>query len=145
MQPEPARRVDGDRRTDRERELAVEQAYVDVVYARLAELHDEADAARSERITEIDPDHAGSIYERDVMVHRFDERLRVLEAQGEGVVFGRLDLAEGCTWRIGRIGVRTAASDVLVVDWRAPAAAPFYRATQRHPDGDRKSTRLNSS
>jgi hypothetical protein len=86
-------------------------------------------------ITEIDPDHAGSIYERDVMVHRFDERLRVLDAQGEGVVFGRLDLADGRTWRVGRIGVRTATSDVLVVDWRAPAAAPFYRATQRHPDG----------
>lgn len=34
---------------------------------------------------------------------------------------------------IGRIGVLDADYDPLVVDWRAPAAAPFYRATPLHP------------
>jgi DNA helicase IV len=122
-------------RSTRAAELATEQAYVDVVYDRIGQLRSEADATRAERITAIDPDNPGSIYERDVVVHGLDERLRILEQQGEGIVFGRLDNADGRIWRIGRIGVRTGASDILVVDWRAPAAAPFYRATQQHPLG----------
>ncbi|HET8593936.1 MAG TPA: UvrD-helicase domain-containing protein [Intrasporangium sp.] len=34
---------------------------------------------------------------------------------------------------IGRIGVRDDDYEPLVIDWRAPAAEPFYRATPTHP------------
>src|SRR3954454_8454090 len=104
--------------SQREREIAVEQAHVDVVTARVEELRREATVVRDEQLTTIDKDHAGSVYERDVMVNTIAERLRVLELQSDGLVFGRLDTAEGERLRIGRIGVRTANSDVLVVDWR---------------------------
>jgi len=36
---------------------------------------------------------------------------------------------------IGRLGIRDESFDNLVTDWRAPAAAAFYRATARHPMG----------
>ncbi|MFC0036944.1 HelD family protein [Actinomadura rayongensis] len=36
---------------------------------------------------------------------------------------------------IGRIGVRTGEHDSLVIDWRAPAAEDFYRATPEDPRG----------
>ncbi|MDX6257629.1 MAG: hypothetical protein QOJ11_3963 [Frankiales bacterium] len=121
--------------TQRDREIAVEQAHVDVVTARVEELRREATVVRDEQLVTIDKDHAGSVYERDVMVNSIGERLRVLELQSDGLVFGRLDTAEGERLRVGRIGVRTANSDVLVVDWRAPAAAAFYSATERRPEG----------
>ena len=121
--------------SEREREIATEQAHVDIVTARVEELRREATVVRDEQLITIDKDHAGSVYERDVMVNSIGERLRVLELQSDGLVFGRLDTSEGERFRVGRIGVRTATSDVLVVDWRAPAAAAFYSATERRPEG----------
>jgi DNA helicase IV len=121
--------------SDRDREIAIEQAHVDVVTARVDELRREATVVRDEQLVTIDKDHAGSVYERDVMVNSIGERLRVLELQSDGLVFGRLDTAEGEQLRVGRIGVRTANSDVLVVDWRAPAASAFYSATEVRPEG----------
>ncbi len=39
------------------------------------------------------------------------------------------------TFYIGRLAVSGADHEPLVVDWRAPIAEPFYRATARHPMG----------
>ncbi len=39
------------------------------------------------------------------------------------------------TFHIGRVAVHGADQEPLVVDWRAPVAAPFYRATGRDPLG----------
>ncbi len=36
---------------------------------------------------------------------------------------------------VGRIGLRDANRDVLLIDWRAPAAAVFYQATHAEPHG----------
>src|SRR5699024_1603380 len=64
--------------------------------------------------------------------------------QHEGLVFGRLDLDHGDgepgtgereVRYVGRLGVRDDDYEPLVVDWRAPAAAPFYRATPVDPQG----------
>src|SRR2546421_508419 len=101
--------------SQRAREVDVEQAHVDVVTARVDELRREATVVRDEQLVTIDKDHAGSVYERDVMVNSIGERLRVLELQSDGLVFGRLDTSAGEQLRVGRIGVRTAESDVLVV------------------------------
>ena len=61
------------------------------------------------------------------------KRLAVLDAEHEGLVFGRLDRTDGEIRYIGRIGVRDADYEPLVIDWRAPAAEPFYRATPANP------------
>ena len=60
-------------------------------------------------------------------------RLAVLDAEHEGLVFGRLDRTDGEIRYVGRIGVRDADYEPLVIDWRARAAEPFYRATPADP------------
>ena len=57
----------------------------------------------------------------------------MLDAEQEGLVFGRLDRTDGEVRYVGRIGVRDADYEPLVIDWRAPAAEPFYRATPNDP------------
>src|SRR5215470_17229502 len=69
------------------------------------------------------------LVERDAIVLRAAARMSDLDGQEEGIVFGRLDFDDGDSYHIGRIGVRDEDREPLVVDWRAPAAAPFYRAT----------------
>jgi DNA helicase IV len=124
----------------RDSEIAAEQTHVDRVYARVAEMRAEAEAmrdrgdqlahgARNEAVFE----QAAMLFERDVMVYHANQILRSLDAEHEGLVFGRLDSSAGETMYVGRLGVRDQNFDNLVTDWRAPAAAPFYQATAEQP------------
>ena len=124
-----------------ERELAIEQAHVDLVYARLAEATRSAqlvaragrDLFRSDRESYLREEDGTGLYERDVFAFQAAKRLAVLDAEHEGLVFGRLDRTDGEVRYVGRIGVRDADYEPLVVDWRARAAEPFYRATPSQP------------
>ena len=124
-----------------ERELAVEQAHVDLVYSRLAEATRSAQQVASEGRSLFQSDRANfvreedgtGLYERDVFAFEAAKRLAVLDAEHEGLVFGRLDRTDGEVRYVGRIGVRDAEYEPLVIDWRAPAAEPFYRATPTNP------------
>ena len=69
------------------------------------------------------------------MVYHAAQRVRALDSEYEGLVFGRLDMANGEVRHIGRLGLRDADQNPLLVDWRAPAAAPFYQATPEEPLG----------
>ncbi len=51
-----------------------------------------------------------------------------------GVAFGRID-AEGDSFYIGRDAVWDDESEMVVVNWQAPIAAPFYTATPEEPGG----------
>jgi DNA helicase IV len=124
----------------RQAEIAVEQAHVDVVYTRVEEMRVEArdmrrkgdqlaHGARNEAIFE----QASMLFERDVMVRHANQILRSLDAEHEGLVFGRLDTDAGETMYVGRLGIRDVNFDNLVTDWRAPAAAAFYQATAEQP------------
>src|SRR5690606_13534633 len=75
------------------------------------------------------------LVEREAMAHQANRQLRALDAEAEGLVFGRLDFDDGTTFRVGRLGVRDENREPLLIDWRAPAAAPFYRATPGEPLG----------
>jgi DNA helicase IV len=124
-----------------ERELAAEQAHVDLVYARLAEATKSAQRVaraglslyQSDRNSYVREEDGTGLYERDVFAFQAARRLAVLDAEQEGLVFGRLDLTDGEVRYVGRIGVRDADYEPLVIDWRAPAAEPFYRATPSDP------------
>ncbi len=124
-----------------DQELAVEQAHVDLVYARLGEAtrsaQQVATAGRSlfhsDRGSYVREEDGTGLYERDVFAFQAAKRLAVLDAEHEGLVFGRLDRTDGETRYVGRIGVRDADYEPLVIDWRAPAAEPFYRATPTNP------------
>nr|NLI51397.1 AAA family ATPase [Propionibacterium sp.] len=123
------------------RELAAEQAHVDAVYARLDEATRTARSAaiagqglyRSDRETWVREEDGTALFERDAFAYQAARRLAVLDAEHEGLVFGRLDHEDREVRYIGRIGVRDEDYEPLVIDWRAPAAEPFYRATPSRP------------
>ncbi|MER6623758.1 UvrD-helicase domain-containing protein [Streptomyces sp. NPDC000931] len=147
----------------RDREIRVEQEHLDRVYLRLEEKIHEAeflmrDAARRGQVGT-----PGALAERDAQVFRAGIHLNRLNNEYEDFLFGRIDLllgkdgkkgpdgaytavepAEGAvrpdntadiaeTLHIGRIGVLDEDYAPLVIDWRAPAAAPFYRSTPVDP------------
>ena len=120
--------------TELAREIAREQAVVDRALARLEELRSAALLREREslRPTGGSPQ---AVYERDVVALAAAARRVDLEAAGEGLVFGRLDVADSTPLHVGRLGMRTEDQEPIVVDWRAPAAAPFYRATAAEPLG----------
>src|SRR4051812_8327880 len=73
-----------------------------------------------------------SVGEREAAANFQTARLAALDAAESGLVFGRLDLRERDLPRyVGRIGLSAEDGDdePLLVDWRAPAAQPFYTAT----------------
>ncbi|MFP5283442.1 MAG: HelD family protein, partial [Actinomycetes bacterium] len=124
-----------------ERELAIEQAHVDRVYARLHEATRAAQQVaregralyQSDRANFVREEDGTGLFERDVFAFQAARRLAVLDAEHEGLVFGRLDRTDGEVRYVGRIGVRDEDYEPLVIDWRARAAEAFYRATPTNP------------
>ncbi|MER8116137.1 UvrD-helicase domain-containing protein [Streptomyces sp. NPDC094031] len=147
----------------RDREISVEQAHLDRVYRRLEEKIHEAEFLMNDAAQRGQVGTPGALAERDAQVFRAGVHLNRLNNEFEDFLFGRIDLllgkdgkkgpdgaytavepAEGAvredntadiaeTLHIGRIGVLDAEYAPLVIDWRAPAAAPFYRATPVEP------------
>lgn len=116
-------------------ELAREQAHLDVAAARLEELRERAVRHERSSLGRDQGENPQSLYERDVQALAAAARRSDLDLAGEGLVFGRLDLEDGTAHHIGRLGLRTQDQEPIVVDWRAPAAAAFYRATAADPQG----------
>lgn len=73
--------------------------------------------------------------EREVLASEQARRLAQLNAVERGLCFGRIDDAAGRSTYIGRIGLRDEAHESALIDWRAPAARPFYVATATDPGG----------
>ena len=74
--------------------------------------------------------------ERDAMLEAALARLTKLNIGDRSLVFGRIDPAgTGERFYIGRVGLWDQDHDPILVDWRAPVAEPFYRATGREPLG----------
>jgi DNA helicase IV len=120
------------------REIAAEQAFVDRVHAQLEESQKQAAALAEEGRGRGALGHEGGLVERDAMLFQAARRIAQLDAAHEGLVFGRLDLSSEIDPEpryIGRIGLRDANRDSLLIDWRAPAAAVFYQATAADPHG----------
>jgi len=116
-------------------QIAIEQQVVDKIYERLEVMRAQARELKHEGHSRATAGPLTGLVERDAMVLRAAARMSDLDSQEEGIVFGRLDFDDGDTYRIGRLGVRDDDREPLVVDWRAPAAAPFYRATPGEPLG----------
>lgn len=80
--------------------------------------------------------HGQAGVERDLEIHRVSARLRVLRRFGVDACLGRMVPADGSEpVYIGRFGLTDAAGRRLLVDWRTPAAEPFFAATHAHPSG----------
>ncbi len=152
-----------------EAEQQAEQEFVDLAYARLDAMRDDANAMLE---GVLDLGRGGTFQsrtERDVIVRTSLARLEQLDIGDQALTFGRIDrIPDGVggatpgqnvhngqngqngtpptngtgagphdteTFHIGRLAIHSADHDPLVVDWRAPIAEPFYRATGRDPQG----------
>lgn len=117
-------------------EIAAEQAYLDRAHERLDAMREAARAVSSEVLALGAGGTFANRVERDVRVELSERRLAQLRVGDASVCFGRLDMAEDEErFYIGRIGISDEDGDPLVVDWRAPVAEPFYRATPAEPLG----------
>ncbi|MDQ3344063.1 MAG: helicase, partial [Actinomycetota bacterium] len=116
-------------------EITHEQEFVDTVYVRLEESTRNARALAVEGYARGSLGHEGGLVERDAMVFQSAKRIAILDAAHEGLVFGRLDLVDGVVHHVGRLGLRDTDREVLLLDWRAPAAGLFYQATAQEPQG----------
>jgi DNA helicase IV len=118
-----------------ESELRHEQATVDVLYARLDELR----ASTAQALVEVRGSRTtgtpSARVERDAFAAMHQEQLDRLTAVEERLCIGRLNLKDGSQRYIGRIGLTNACGVRLLLDWRAPAAQAFYRATSAEPEG----------
>ncbi|MFG2769451.1 HelD family protein [Streptomyces sp. NPDC048350] len=149
--------------TVRDREIGVEQEHLDKVYRRLEEKIHEAEFLMNDAAKRGQVGTPGALAERDAQVFRAGVHLNRLNNEFEDFLFGRIDLLYGKdgkkgpdgaytsvepaedavrpdntaeigeTLHIGRIGVLDSDYAPLVIDWRAPAAAPFYRSTPVDP------------
>jgi DNA helicase IV len=97
----------------------------------IAELSERLDAERKA------PGGAGqAAMDRDMEIHRLTARLRMLRRFGVDLCLGHVVRADDPeTVYIGRIGLTDSAGRRLLVDWRSPAAEPFFGATHANPMG----------
>lgn len=122
-------------------DLAAEQAYIDHAYACLEQSRQDAWRIRSLN----EADTGGTFqarYERNAFDEQLITRLTTLDLGDAALVFGRIDRLNDEEGRdglesfyIGRLAVADEEREPVVVDWRAPVAEPFYRATGREPMG----------
>jgi len=118
-------------------DLAAEQAFLDRAYEALEA--NRRSAARLAGMVEVGRGGTNQArFERDVIHESIVARLTQLHIGDASLVFGRIDRDEdhgGEQFHIGRIAVADEDLEPLVVDWRAPVAEPFYRATGVDPMG----------
>jgi len=74
--------------------------------------------------------------DRDMEIHRLTTRLRVLRRFGLDLCLGRIVGADDPEpVYVGRLGLTGSAGRRLLLDWRSPAAEPFFGATHANPMG----------
>lgn len=128
-------------------DLDAEQAHIDRAYDNL----DRARAKATRLRTMVEVGQGGTEqarWEREMIEGNIANRLDYLEVGDASLVFGRIDreteppdgqesseFDDGDRYYIGRVAVADDDQEPLVVDWRAPVAEPFYRATGRSPMG----------
>ncbi|MFE2020028.1 HelD family protein [Streptomyces sp. NPDC059499] len=122
-----------------------EQEYVDRLHRRVDVLRGAASDAVEEALTPVGTGLQARL-ERDVRVAERSGLVAALDAVDGSLCFGRIDLANGDTHHIGRIGIRKDDTEhtPLLIDWRAPVARPFYLATGHTPMGLRRRRHLTT-
>jgi DNA helicase IV len=116
-----------------EREVAEEQVFLDRALTALDHMRDEARSLR-DSVAVANMRGAGDLVERDVVMGTALQRLDQLAIGDQPLFFGRIDyvpdaLGEIDVYHVGRLAVSDEQLNALVVDWRAPVAEAFYRAT----------------
>ncbi len=125
---------------DNHPELESEGRYIKAAYEQVRKLR----GSLSSNLQEMYYQEKGGTHqaraERDIVVNSTLERLNHLDFGELALCFGRIDhevgpMSNGDRFYLGRIAVADDLMEPLVVDWRAPVAEPFYRATALNPMG----------
>jgi DNA helicase IV len=116
-----------------EREIAEEQEFLNLALVALEHMREEAMTMRDNAAV-ANMRGAGDLIERDVVMSTALTRLDQLAIGDQPLFFGRIDYDvndEGTrdVYHVGRLAVSDEQLNALVVDWRAPVAEAFYRAT----------------
>lgn len=121
--------------TERHPEFDAEQRHIDRAYECLDAARRRA--ARLSSVVEVGRGGTNQArFEREAILDSILSRLTQLDVGDRALVFGRIDPAgTGERFYIGRLGLWDEDQEPVVVDWRAPVAEPFYRATGRDPMG----------
>ncbi|MCD9144926.1 RNA polymerase recycling motor ATPase HelR [Streptomyces albireticuli] len=108
-------------------------------FAAVSETLEEAIAELSERLEAARKAPGGigrEAMDRDMEIHRLTGRLRTLRRFGLDLCLGRVVPADGSEPAyIGRLGLTDSTGRRLLLDWRSPAAEPFFAATHADPMG----------
>ncbi|MCY7287108.1 MAG: DUF2075 domain-containing protein, partial [Cryobacterium sp.] len=135
-----------------DQELQREQNYVATLYARLDALQREAEQQLTAvRRLDVGGNHQ-SRSERDTFARLYEDRIVQLREVDDRLAFGRLEVAadpddetDASIYRyIGRLGLRDADLQPILLDWRVPQASAFYQATAATPLGARARRHLLS-
>ena len=113
-------------------ELDQEQSWLDEAHRHLEAMLDRARTVReaSDRIAEAD-----QTVDAQVAQYHLRRREESLNVAAGPLCFGRIDTEDRERWYIGRRHVEDGQARPVVLDWRAPVAAGFYRATAVDPCG----------
>lgn len=120
--------------------IAAEQQYVTALHERLDTVRARTVHRLGEALATV-PHNPQAVGEREAQVELHTQRLMALDAAESGLCFGRLDRRDADVPRyVGRIGLSAedGSEEPMLVDWRAPAAQPFYTATPLHDLGIRR-------
>ncbi len=106
-------------------------AIADSLEQTIADLSDRLDAARKA------PGGTGQeAMDRDNEIHRLNARLRALRRFGLDLCLGHMVSADSPEpVYVGRLGLSDSTGRRLLLDWRSPAAEPFFGATHANPMG----------
>ncbi|GAA2655542.1 HelD family protein [Streptomyces vastus] len=120
-------------------EFRREQEFIDGLYARVDALRGGTEASVADALAQGHTPQQARL-ERDILVAERSGLLAALNAVDGSLCFGRIDLTNGTTHHIGRIGIRADNTEhtPILIDWRAPVARPFYLATGHTPMGLRR-------
>jgi DNA helicase IV len=102
-------------------EVAAEQAYLEHALESLSVMRHRAERLLHDLVAAGNPDLD--------YVAALSRRVSLLSDSPRPLLFGRIDEEDGPTWHIGRRHVEDVRADPVVIDWRAPVAMPFYRAS----------------
>ncbi|HEY5439228.1 MAG TPA: UvrD-helicase domain-containing protein [Acidimicrobiales bacterium] len=122
-----------------EREIKEEQVFLDLALKALDHMRDEARSLRDSAAV-ANMRGAGDLVERDVVMGTALHRLDQLAIGDQPLFFGRIDYVpdddgRSDDYHVGRLAVSDDQLNPLVIDWRAPVAEAFYRATGVEPLG----------
>src|SRR5689334_13594657 len=115
--------------------IAADQAHFAAIAQSLA--HSIAELSERLDVERKAPGRQGqAALDRDLEIHRLTGRLRTLRRFGLDLCLGHMVAADGAEpVYVGRLGLTDRSGRRLLVDWRSPAAEPFFGATHATPMG----------